>query len=776
MKISVAWIFDFIQSPVDQVDVTKLVHLFNTRSAEIEHYEKVEYDLSSFYLAKVIDALESKTILFVEEVEETVELPSRLDVRNNQYYLVAKKQGLWQWVSFLDLQSDKEGLMPALHVSEKILDGSWRDLVEKSDYILDVDNKSINHRPDLWGHYGIAREVASFMGLQLKSLDSMLAQQQVDHFNSVSVVSKKNPIEVTVDSQSGCSRFAGLYADSLTHQDSDIAKAFRLLKVGAKPIDAVVDLTNYVMFEIGHPMHVFDAQTFNSKKLSVRLATAKESLTLLDGQNIALRSSDIVVTDSKQPVALAGIMGGQQSAYKKETKAIYLEAAGFDAATIRKTAQHFKLRTEASTRFEKTLDPMQNITVLQRFVYWAQQDGILGDVNNSITSVGLVLKPMTCTISHAFIKQKVGVDLSSVFICKTLHSLGFKVEEKVVDKQLLYHVTVPTFRVKKDIEIKEDILEELVRMYGFENITYKLPHRIIQPFSVKKTNLLSDLKRQLAFGCKMHEVRDYLFYDESFIQRLSFDPESTIRVKNPVSENWRRLVTSLVPHLLKNVELNHASKDHIRLFECNSIWPNKNGLHTESKSLAGIVFDKQVVDFYDIKRELQALWDLLNIEVIFKKADDAIAPWYDRYKTAELWVQDKQVGYAGMLSENFIRPILAGQGFVFELDLETLLSFDNKSTQFKPWSKYQNVSYDISMLVPLKVSADMIKSAILQSSSYIFSVSLVDFFEKEDWQDQRALTFRYIMSPHDKTLAKKEIEEIVEKVVKSVEKYDAKIR
>lgn len=776
MKISLAWILDYIDIPFAKVDVDKIVHLFNTRVAEIEHYEKFSCDFKKTYVVKVLKSSSKNIVVYCSELAQDIDLPARSDAVEGKYYLVSQDKKVWSWLDLATISAEKEGLFPAVDCTDALAKGSWRKLVESQDYILDVDNKSINHRPDLWGHYGIAREVAAFLHVKLKPLEKVLQKQSVVAFDKTSKRDKKHSFSIKINDSDGCSRFAGLHCKQVEHKDSDLFMAMRLLKVGSKPINMVVDLTNYVMFDVGHPMHVFDAASFDKQEVVVRKAKKGEKLTILDGQELTLSSQDLVVADEMHPVALAGIMGGKGSGFSDKTKELFLEAAGFDPTMIRKTAQRFKLRTEASARFEKHLDPMQNVTVLQRFLYLAHEYKVFDKVAESIVSVGKVIKPMMCKITHEQLETKIGAQIKESFVKDILERLGFGVQVAQGKAKTEYGITVPTTRMTKDIQIQEDIVEEVVRMYGFENIDYQLPLREAKPFDAHVVRNISAIKRYLAFSCKMHEIRDYLFYDESFLRRLSYEPTKTISVKNPVSENWTQLVTSLVPHLLKNVELNFVQKSSIRLFELNSVWTTSSKKHSEHKSLAGIMFHKQGVDFYDAKAELQGLWDLLGIEVVFKKPKKDLAVWYDQHKSAELFVEKTCIGTAGMMSEKFLKSVVDGQAFVFELDADFLADIIPVHNRFKAWSKYQNVFYDISMLVPLKVSSDQLKESIMQAHDTICSVELVDFFEKDDWNDRRSLTFRYQMSDETKTLDKQDMEVVMQAVQKAVEKYDVQVR
>ncbi|MFA5998918.1 MAG: phenylalanine--tRNA ligase subunit beta [Candidatus Babeliales bacterium] len=769
MKILLSWLLDYLDCCLSDINVDTLVHLFNTRTAEIESFERVQCDPSAMFLCKIVSVDFQKVSVHCQELNNSFELPARPDAVIGKIYLISKDENSWRWVNLSEFHREKDGHFPAVSVSEKqYVDGSWREKIAPVDYVLEVDNKSINHRPDLWGHYGVAREIAAFLNLKLKPLNAVLAQRPVAQS------SKSSSLQLSIQDEQGCTRFAALACNDVHSKDSQIWMAIRLLRVDAKPINGVVDITNYVMFDIGHPMHAFDARSFDKKEMVISKAKVGETLQLLDGQTIKLTTQDTVVSDGTRPVALVGIMGGKDSGFTQGTKNIILEAAGLDPAVIRKTAQHFKLRTEASIRFEKHLDPMQNVTAIQRFLYLAEQEGILSDGQEAIVSVGKTFEPIVCEITHEFIEKRIGIPFTSEFVETTLKALGFQV---AFDKTSgVYHVTVPTSRTTKDIGIQEDILEEIIRSYGFENVAQQLPLRSMAPFSLQVVNNVARIKNHLAFALSMHEVRDYLLYDASFTDRLTLNLDSAVKVRNPLSQNWTTLVTSLIPHLLKGVELNAAGKDNIRLFECNRIWSKQDTAISELKSVAGIIFDKKSVDFYACKNQLQSLFDLFSLEVIWQKPLGAVPAWYDGHKVAQLFVGDQVIGWVGMMSTQWMHSIVSGSAFIFELDEEFLQLQQPQKKLFKPWSKYQDVTYDMSLLIPLRVTVDELKNDIARAHELICSVELVDFFEKEEWAGHRSVTFRYTISNAEKTMTKKELEEVTESVQKVVKKHDAQIR
>ena len=777
MKISLNWVLSHIATTVKNVDVDQIVAGFNTRTAEIEQYDKVETDFKQLFIVS-ISSIEATAIkVYCKELLQDITMPTRKDVAVGQLFLIKKENNNFAWFCVQDCHSIKEGLFPAVDCKDNLIAGGWKKTVEATDYILDVDNKSINHRPDLWGHRGIAREIAAFMGWQMKPLKQMLAKVDQVNYEKESTSNEKHSLKISIQNDEICSRFAGIYCPQINYKPSQITMAMRLARVDSRPINTMVDLTNYVMFDISQPMHVFDGANFQDKTLFVRSGKAKEKLELLDDQKVNLTDQDIVVTDGNRPVALAGVMGGKGSGFSENAQSVILESASFNATMVRNSATKFKVQTEASARFAKQLDPMQNVLAIKRFLFLADEAGVITQIDQPIVSVGKTIDPKNVEVNHAFIESRLGIDISSEKVVEILKPLALKVTTNKLKDDVVYVVTVPTYRATKDISMKEDIVEEVGRMYGYENVSYQLPTRATQSFSIKETQVLRKIKEHCAFALRMREIRDYLFYDESFLKILQWYPENAVSMKNPVSENWQVLVTSLVPHLIKNVELNGRNHQQINLFEYDSVWTEVSKEESiEKKSLAGIFFGQGKVDFYDYKEKLEGLFAMLGMKVSWSKCDGAIEPWFDKTQTANIMLGDLKIGRAGLLSSSFIRPVVKGKGFVFEFDAEQLIEYKAAEKQFIPWSRYQDVTVDISMLVDASMVADDIASMIKAVDKKINTVSLIDFFEKDSWNNQRALTFRYSISDFEKTLTKEEIDTVSNQVISAAVKLGVEIR
>lgn len=777
MKISVNWMLDHIATPISKIDVGLIVAKFNTRTAEIEHYQQLELDTTTLFIVRIESISQEGCVAWCDELKLSLKLSYRNDIAVGQLLFVRKYNENFNWEALKLYSPTKDGLFPAIHCEEALIAGLWKNHVEDVDYILDVDNKSINHRPDLWGHRGIAREVAAFMGWELKPLESMVipvpqvvAEKKIDG-------SAHATLSLEIDDLSISPRIAALYCNKIQNKASQIWMAMRLARVDSRPINTVVDCTNYVMFDISQPMHVFDAVNFPDKNLVVRRARNNEKLELLDSSMISLTEQDIIVTDGKNPVALAGVMGGKQASFSSTATSMIIESGSFHASMVRNSATRVKHQTEASTRFSKQLDPMQNTTALLRFLALAYQSGILDSVNEALVSIGTVIQDSTIIVQHSFIEKRLGTKISSEQVRAILKSLCFQAMMTEYETDIEYQVIVPTYRTTKDITIPEDIVEEIARLYGFENIKYQRPVRLMKSFDVSVVQKIGKIKEHCAFAMKMREVRDYLFYDESFLKRLGWYPHDAVAIKNPVSENWKVLVTSLVPHLIKNVELNMHSYDIINLFEHNNIWHELSATQsTEHKSLAGIFFGDKDKNFYDYKADLATLCKLLDLPVVWVKPQDGIEPWFDQQQTADLMVQGVKIGRAGILSASFVKGLLKGKGFVFELNSDLIVTYPVAHKQYKPWSRYQAVSVDISMLIDACSSADMIIKAIYKVDSLISDVALVDFFEQESWGDKRSLTMRYTICDFERNITKEVIDSVTEKVQQAIVQLGGLIR
>lgn len=776
MKVSIAWAFDYIDANYRTIDVPALLNKLNQITAEIEEDHHITTDCDNVSLVTV-QSIDKDVAVYSPEWLKKIKLPKRDDAVVDACYLIVRNDETYRWATSCDLGGTKEMILPALQVEKSLVNGAWKKLFEGDDYIFTVDNKSITHRPDLWGHRGFAREIAAILDLRLKPFDDFCASiKQIDYEDAAPSL-PTSPFSLAINDSSLIPRFAGLSIAQVRYSASLLWMVTRLSRIDSRAIDAMVDTTNYVMFDTSQPMHAFDAHRLDKSKIYARRARNKETITLIDDQMIELIDDDLVIADGNRPIALAGIMGGKETRVSSKTTALFLESANFNASTIRRSSHYHKIRTQASARFEKSLDPNQNTDALKRFVQLIIDAGIIDDISGEIISLGLPITSPIIHVSHQFIEDRLGISIAASFVRSTLEKLGFGVKENPSDNGLAYTITVPTFRATKDVMIPEDIVEEIGRFYGYSAITPVLPSLQTKPSPIHRVVQQYTIKQLLAFGLSMREIYTYAFFDESFLHTIGWDPGKTAQVKDPISENWYRLVTTLMPAMFKAVAENYNDHDQLRFFEWARCWQKHHDI-SEGKRLTGIFYAKHnSLDFYVMKAELAKLFIQLDMPIQWNRVLDVAYPWFALEQTAHFEYQEKSVGIAGMVDASFLNRWAQGSAFIFELNADILVNYQRPVAQFVPLSKYPEVNRDISMIVSNAISVEEITMLIRYiDPTTICSVLLIDMFQKKQWDQERALTFRYTLRSKDKTMTKNEIDTISKKVEQALVQQGVTIR
>lgn len=784
MKLSLAWIFDHIEGDWLTQDVDHIARRFNQVTAEIEHVTPVSFNVEKFFIVTVTGNNQSS--MFIPELNKEVALTQRLDLIATLsdeifYCLVKQTNDQFTWATLADFGVDKGGLVPSLDITSGDLAGGWRAAFTTKDVLLEVDNKSITHRPDMWGHRGFAREIAAYLGLPLKPKEYFLKTLDVKRYDHESVVANDMPFVVKNQAPGACFAFNGLYVPSFVHKPSNPFLASRLMTVGARPMNVMVDITNYIAWDWGQPVHAYDADRIAQKTVVIRKAKAHEKLNLLDGNEISLTTDDLIIADAAKPLCLAGVKGGADDSVSAATKAVFFEAANFEAATVRRSAMHHKTRTDSSMRFEKTLDPNMAIEAVFRFVKLLEQCGMQATCAPSIIAIGKEVTPLIIEVRHDYLERSSGITLTSDAVVELLTPLGFGVSIKY-SEPLIYEVVVPTFRSSKDIKHKEDILEEVVRAYGFDKITLVVPPMKREPFDTKETQRIRKIRQFCAYGIGMMEQRNYALFDEPFLEQLEFPEQKTVTIVNPVSEHYARLITTLIPGLLKNVSDNIVHHDVLSFFEFGRIWKRDGIQAVEQESLSGIFFEKRKpIDFYLCKHYVTELFRLLGFTdaLEWRKIDSNALQWYHPYQRAELYYQHEKVGFAGILNPLWL-PKIGGlpesQAFIFELDASFLRHQTVAVPEYRPISRFQDTFFDLSLQVPLAVSSQSLIIKLQDISALVRQVELIDFYEPQAQKNIRSLTYRVWLQHADRTLGKDEIDVVYRHAVEEIQQTGAQLR
>ena len=775
MKISLSWVFDHINAPRVGINVEQLIERFNKTTAEIEGWQRITFPLQELSVAQVIELSKDSVTLISPEWQRELTLPIRPDAARETWFLIARTAESHRWATTRDFGSTKEALFAPVMVNEPFSRGQWKDKLEAEDYILEVDNKSITHRPDMWGHRGFAREIAALYDLPLIPISELCASAKMHKAARQTRINKSMPFSISIDTPN-CSRFAAIYLQQVDACPTLLWTAHRLCRVDGKPISALVDGTNYAMLDIGHPMHAFDADKVGDTKIVIRNAHDGEQLTLLDDEEINLMDEDIVIANNNKPLSLAGVMGGKSSSVTSQTTAVLLEAACFDATAIRRTSARHKERTDASARFEKSLDANQAPIVLERYLQLMQDAHIIDSGPYNMSIVGKPIPTATIKLDHRFVQKRLGTTVSSEFILDTLSKLGFDIIVEHAKGAVFYQVEIPSFRATKDVTIPEDLVEEIGRFVGYDKIPAELPLLQLAPTNTKPLDAIQNVKHLLANGLQMQELYTYPLYDESFLRTINYTPHNPVTIENPVSENWLHMITSLVPNMLKAVDENCQQHDDLRFFEMARVWHIENEI-VERKQLAGIFFEKKnEIDFFKIKQLLHALFVSRGLTVAWHKIDRPEHPWLSAYTSATLSIAGHPMGYAGLVDPAFLHQITDGNAFVFELDASILASYEGYEKKFSPLPKYPDVSRDLSILAPTSLTTDQLQSEIVHVDQRITNVSLVDFFEKKEWEGKKAMTFRLTIRDETKTMTTAEIDAIHARVAAALKKQGAGLR
>ncbi|MGD0580595.1 MAG: phenylalanine--tRNA ligase subunit beta, partial [Bryobacteraceae bacterium] len=448
----------------------------------------------------------------------------------------------------LEINRDHEGIVECEAEPGQPLPGC------APDYVIEVDNKSLTHRPDLWGHHGLAREVAAITGERLfEPVDLSLLPAPGNEWN------------VEILDYDLCPRYSGLVFDNVKVGPSPLWLQARLQSIGLNPISNIVDVTNFLLAGLSQPMHAFDADKLHGRTIFVRRATEGEVLDALNSETYTLNPSNLVIADAAGAVALAGVIGGAHSAIGAETTRIVLESANFDAACIRRTSSALKLRSDASMRFEKAQDPVNTLRALSRAIV------LLQEVCPGIRLVGGLIDNWSgpaptrlIDLPLEWVARKLGRPVEAAEVRRILESLEFGVADAGPG---VCAVTVPTWRATKDVTIKDDLLEEIGRMVGYDTIPSVAP---LQPATRPWINRQRFFQHEVCELCVAQgftEVQNYSFISEELARRFGFDPAAHLRVANPISSEQSLLRTSLLPGLHRNLLENAKRFDEFRLFE-----------------------------------------------------------------------------------------------------------------------------------------------------------------------------------------------------------------
>ena len=676
---------------------------------------------------------------------------------------------------------------------------NFADYLKLKDVLFEVDNKSITNRPDLWGHFGMAREINTF--LDLKPNKKFI---KIGGLNVENIAPKKETvkIEVKIENYDLCPRYMAVAISNIKIEPSPQWMQKRLIAVGIRPINNIVDATNYVMLDLGQPMHAFDFNFIASKKneeggevkIIVRNAKQDEEMITLDNENRKLNKETLLITNSEKSIAIAGVMGGENSEINNNTKIIVLESANFDCVSIRKTSVFLGLRSESSQRFEKSLDPNLCETALARAVELIKELCPEAKIASKIADnkkFSQNTRPIIFELN--WLKKFIGHDIKEERIIKILSKLGFGVEVKKEDTgKSIIQVTVPTWRATKDISIKEDIAEEVARIYGYDNLDFKMPKvKIGIPIINKARALKKKIRDILSSQARATEVYNYSFVGEEQLKKMGIDYSNYIRLANPISQNHTMLRQGLAANMIGSIMVNQSRQKEIRLFEIGEIYINSDSslnkdnsseekLPFQEKRICLAVAEDKYADANDkAKAIIGSLLETLGFEFNFLSVE-TFSNWAEQKTSAQIEVDKEIVGSINRVSKNVKNKIgLKKEAIICELSLNKLLDLIDKKgdLKYQEIAKYPRLIRDLAFVVNEKVLYNDIRDEIKNFHEYIIEVDLFDVYQGEKiGAGNKNLAF-HVVYQADKTLTAGEVDDIQKDLIKKLEeRFETKIR
>lgn len=791
MKISLDWLNDYVD--IEDIKAEELADRLTMKSAEVEeahwvgaHFEQVitakvekvvaHPNSDKLKLATVFDGKNTQAVVCgapnVAEGQIVLFAPLGTILPGNFEIKVTKIRGVESCGMIcaqdeLGLGDDHDGIM--------VLDDSVEpgkkasELFGGKDFIIEIENKTINHRPDLWSHFGIAREVRTIFEKPWK---------KELKYTGIEVDNETELFEIKIDTQK-CLHYLGLKMENIKVGPSPEWLKRRLENIGVRPINNIVDAANYIMFETGHPMHTFDRRNVSGNRIVIRDAQENEKFITLDEQERNLKSEDAVIADENRVLAIAGVMGGLDSGIKDSTEEIFIESALFAPASIRRTANRLDLRTDSSSRFEKALWVENCYLAMQRFVELVKElvpqavvasKLAVGDNSKNYGFKGKI------EITTDRIRSLLGIPKESLNDDRIVSILTF-LEFEIDNKNGSLSVEVPTHRRSKDVSIAEDVTEEIGRIYGYNNIEPVTPlfgmERALVNVELEKTN---QLRKMLAETFKAHEVMNYCFTGSEDLDKIPCDVEKLVETVDEREAPYLRY--TMASALLKDVHENLKNFRDFKLFEFGKVF----SAESERARLA-VISTGEGSDILEMKKIVETIAGDLRIpDLRYERPNDDFLlgkVLLHPGRSAVFSSVKPKIGIFGEIHPNILKKFdIDVPASYIEIDLEELYALPQKNVSFTPLFKFPSTDFDVSAIVPEKTEvAELIRlfRKTVDKKQFV-ECKVVDHFSGSPIPEGfMSISFRIVMNAKDRTLTGDEIKTNHEKAINAVRKAGFKI-
>ncbi len=630
------------------------------------------------------------------------------------------------------------------------------------DSIIEIDNKSLTHRPDLWGHVGMAREVAAILGHKL-----------VDPVKPDLLPRTASRVRIAIEDLDLCPRYSALEFDNVKVQPSPVWLQYRLSSLGLNPISNIVDMTNLLMAELPQPTHAFDADKLSGDTIFIRPAHPGERFRGLNDEDYTLDASNLVIADASGAIALAGVIGGASTAISDKTTRVVLESANFQAASVRKTSSAVKLRTDASIRFEKAQDPANTVRALARAVE------LLREISPGIRIVGGVADqmkempaPPPIELRLEWLRRKLGRALEPAEVRRILERLEFGVAES---KPGVFLVSVPSWRATKDVSMADDLVEEVGRMIGYDSIAPVAPLVAAAVPPANPERKFQHEVRDVLVDLGFTEVYNYSFVSEEAVRAFGFAPEAHLRVSNPIASDQALMRASLLPGLWHNIQENAKHRELFRIFEIGlEIHKREQGLPEEVPHLAAALFARQgdgAAGLDEIRHAAECLMPGAQAQPA------AAAPCEHPARAADLFWKGERVGRVFELHPSLIET---GRAAVLDLDLDRVRALAGAAElRYTPIRRYPSSAFDLSVIAGLRDPAGELQSKVRSFAGPL--VESVEFLRQYSGPPleagQKSVSFRLTAGSPERTLSNDETTAIRARIIEGMRAlgYDLRV-
>ena len=778
MYISMNWIGDFVD--LSGLDLEALIHRFTLSTAEVEDIYHKGDDLRDVVAGKILSMENHPTskklhLLKVDAGNKIYDVVCGApNAREGIIVPFVKEGGMVSGQEItcatiagfeshgmccsekeLGISDDHSGLMEL--PADTPIGVDMTELYAIRDTVFEVDNKSLTNRPDLWGHYGIAREFAALTGRELKPLETV----------SLEAYDNLPPIQIDVQDDL-CFRYTGLKVRNIQKKVSPVDMRIRLYYCGSRGINLLADLTNYLMLEMGQPMHAFDCAKVD--QIEVKRFDKPFSFTTLDGQERQVDENTLMICCKGEPVAIAGIMGGLDSEIADDTDSLLLESANFDAVSVRKSSTRLGLRTDASRRYEKTLDPEMCPTAIGRFLKLLLDIDPDAQVISRLTDVYRTRYPqISLCFDKAYVDRYTGIEIGNDQILQTLRALGFGAD---YDGQE-FHVEVPSWRATKDVTIKADIIEEITRIYGYDNFQITTTHSALAPEKRSAGNKADNFaKDMLVERYHLHEVHSYIWFDAKKCKDLGLSVEENVKLLSPQSPDLETLRTNMGPTLLAFVNENKSFAPDFGLFEIGRVCEGlkEDGMCNERKKL-GIALYSRTRSEKELYLELLEILTALGRNI--KRAEFTFAhaapkhQWQHPRNTAVVCYNGQELGWLCTLHPAVLSKLdKKGAAVCAQLDMDAFAAIPATDIAYREPSRFPGIDIDLSLVLPEGITYGQLAPAWAEfDQDTLTGVTLIDSFQQKGFS---SITLRFAFSSPERTLSKEEVQPWVDSILQKL--------